>query len=128
VHAILKGKKIPAELKELENQDIFVSANASAWQKHETMVEWVEKIWKPHAAHFKRSLLIFDQLKVHMMPEILKLLEDCQTDVLLVPAGLTFYAQPADVYINGPLKEKLRWNWEEHMTSQKHEGKSKVTY
>ena len=49
----------------------------------------------------------------------LKELEECNTDVLFIPPGLTFYLQPCDVYINKPLENKIRASWEAFMQSQR---------
>jgi len=104
---ILKGKKIPREIQELEADDLVVSSNNSAWMNDEMFRKWINTVWRPHAARYPRSLLIMDRFRVHSKPANLSLLEEMKTDVLLIPAGLTFFSQPCDVYINKVLKKKL---------------------
>ena len=66
----------------------------------------------------QRTLLILGRFRVHEKPELRKLLEECGTDVVFVPAGLTFFCQPLDAYVNGPLKRNIRRHWEQNMISQ----------
>lgn len=119
IFSILRGKKVPIELRALESVDIFLDANESAWMKVDSFLRWIEHIWAPYSSHFSRTLLIMDRFKVHYNPEVLKKLEELNTDVVFVPRGLTFYTQPCDVYLNGPLKQKMRTYWQAHMASQK---------
>jgi len=115
---VLKGKKIPREVQALEDGDLFVVSNSSAWITEETFMIWIQKIWRPHASQSPRSLLILDRFRVHMKQSVLNQFNDLNTDVLFVPPGLTFYVQPCDVYINKGLKERVRMSWVEFMASQ----------
>jgi len=45
------------------------------------------------------------------------MLTSYQIDVLFIPRGLTYMLQPLDVFINKPMKDKLRDKWEEYMQS-----------
>jgi hypothetical protein len=76
---------------------------------------WIEKIWKPHALKFKRSLLLLDQFRVHRLDKYTRIFENLCTDVLFIPPGLTSRLQPLDVLVNKPLKDALRSNWELYM-------------
>jgi len=58
-----------------------------------------------------------DSFKVHTSPSALKKLEELNTDVLIIPGGLTFYTQPLDVYVNGPVKARIKQYWQDYMIS-----------
>ena len=66
-------------------------------------LEWISSVWKPHAAKFKKTLLILDLFSVHKIESVKKILEQCKTDLLYIPAGLTSKLQPLDLYVNKPL-------------------------
>jgi len=108
---VLKGKKIPREVQAIEDDDLIVSANSSAWINEETFLQWIQKVWRPHATNHARNLLIMDRFRVHEKESALKVLEEVNTDVLFIPRGLTFYLQPCDVYINKVVKERIRQLW-----------------
>lgn len=64
-----------------------------------------------------------DQFRVHKTQKILEKLNSMNTDVLLIPPGLTFFIQPCDVYLNGPLKRKMRDLWQTYMIETKEDPK-----
>jgi len=116
---VLKGKTVPQDLQGIQGTNLFLSSNDNAWISEELFLKWITWICKPRTHEFKRSLLIMDQFRVHKMTSVLKELEDCQTDVLFIPAGMTFYLQPCDVYLNKPLKEYVKGAWQAFMLAQK---------
>ena len=128
LYIILKGKKIPREIQEMEADDLVVSSNTNAWMNDETFRKWIETIWRPHAARFQRSLLIMDRFRVHQKPAIVSLLAEMNTDCLFIPAGLTFFVQPCDVYVNKVLKEKIRQAWIEFIAAQIKEGETGLAF
>ena len=101
----------------LQNENLRLAANNSAWMDIKSFENWIETIWAPYSKKFLRTVIIMDHFRVHTNPQILQKLSDLNTDVLLVPPGLTFYVQPLDVYVNGPVKRKLRESWEEYMVN-----------
>ena len=61
----------------------------------------------------KKSLLVYDMFKTHLMESIKKKLQDHNTDVAIIPGGLASQLQPLDVSLNKPFKEKARVMWSE---------------
>ena len=116
---VLKGKKVPADLENLETERLILSSSDNAWINEDLFLKWISRVWKPYAHNIPRSLLILDQFRVHMMPSILKELEDCRTDVVFVPKGMTFFSQPCDVFLNKPLKDGVRACWRDFILDQK---------
>ena len=106
---------MPKDIIGLANENLVFAANDSAWMNLGAFEEWINKIWTPSRNQFRRSLLIMDSFQVHKVPRILEKLKELNTDVLIIPPGLTFYTQPVDVYINGPIKQHLRQSWQNYM-------------
>jgi len=84
----------------------------------EIFLEWISQAWKPYAARFDRSLLLLDMFRAHKTEAVLAKFEECRTDVLIIPAGLTYYCQPVDVYVNKPVKERVRSLWQNYIAGQ----------
>lgn len=61
----------------------------------------------------------YDQFRIHKMSSVLEKLEQLQTDVIFVSRGMTFYYQPVAIFVNKPLKEKIRSLWQHYMAEQK---------
>lgn len=116
---VIKGKKIPVDLQQFEDPQVVITSSENAWITEETFIQWIDRVWKPYTHHFTRSLLIMDQYRVHKTDRVLSLLQENKTDVVFVPTGLTFFSQPCDVYVNKPLKEKVKNLWQDHMLNQK---------
>jgi len=57
---VIKGKKLPREIAEIENPDLVVTANPSAWMTEEAFLLWIDRIWKAFAQSFPRTLLLMD--------------------------------------------------------------------
>lgn len=116
---MVKGKKIPQDIVDLESPQLVLASSENAWVTEEGFLKWISRVWKPYSHQFERSLLIMDQFRVHKMESILKELEDCRTDVIYIPTGLTYFCQPCDVYVNKPLKGKVKDLWQAFMLQQK---------
>ena len=107
-----KAKKVPKDIIGLANENLMFTANDAAWMNFGAFEEWINKIWTPYGGQFRRSLLIMDSFQVHKIPRNLEKLKELNTDMLIIPSDLTFYIQPVDVYINGPIKQHLRQSWQ----------------
>ena len=103
------------ELIIIDTNKIELHSQPKAWMSKELMFEWISNVIEPYCRSFDRSLLILDRFKVHAMPEVVKKLNDLNIDVVFIPAGLTFILQPLDVYINKPLKDAMKDEFEKFM-------------
>ena len=56
------------------------------------------------------------------MASVMSELSKCNTDIVYIPVGMTFYLQPCDVYLNKPLKEKIKALWQSYMLDQMKES------
>ena len=74
-------------------------------------VDWVKRAWG--TLNFGRRMLVWDAYRCHLMPSVKKVVnKDTNTDLSIIPGGLTSLVQPADVSWNKPFKEayKARYN------------------
>ena len=79
------------------------------------MLKWIDQVWSNHANQFEKSLLVLDQFSVHKLATVKKRLQELNTDIILIPPGLTCKLQPLDVYVNKPLKDQLRKLWSSYI-------------
>ena len=56
--------------------------------------------------------------KAHLVKTVKKELNDINTDVAIIPGGLTNQLQPLDVSINKPFKEKVKTVWSNWMAGE----------
>ena len=93
---------------------IVVHVHEKGWMDKAGMKIWIDKVWKRHPGGLlKKSLLVYDRFKTHLIDCIKKRLEDHNTDVAVIPGGLTSQLQPLDVSLNKPFKEHVRIMWSE---------------
>ncbi|GFV28193.1 DDE-1 domain-containing protein [Trichonephila clavipes] len=74
---------------------------------------WIKNIWqrRPGALRNPQSLLVWDMFRFHLTDNTKKLLTECNTDIAVIPGGLTSLVQPLDVCINKPFKQNLKRQW-----------------
>ena len=79
---------------------------------------WIDKVWgkRPGELGRRKSLLVWDAFRVHLtdVPKTI-LREDHDTDIAVIPGGLTSVVQPLDVCLNMPFKGHLRVKWTQWM-------------
>lgn len=111
---IFKRKTMP---KETIPPQVLVHVHEKGWMDENGMKIWIDKVWKcrPGGLLKPKSLLCYDMFKAHLVDSIKKRLEDHNTDVAIIPAGLTSQLQPLDVSLNKPFKENVRTLWSEWM-------------
>ncbi|KAG0415830.1 hypothetical protein HPB47_006998 [Ixodes persulcatus] len=88
-----------------------VTASKNGWMTSEKFKEWLTKVWGPNTDDVRR-LLVLDQAPIHKTQAAKDAIQECDTDIVYVPAGCTSLLQPADVFWNKPFKANLRRTWE----------------
>ena len=111
---ICKRKTMP---KEPIPSQIVVHVREKGWMDQVGMKLWNEKVWRRHEGGLlkKKSILVYDMFKTHLMDSIFFKLRDHNTDVAIIPGGLTSQLQPLDVSLNKPFKEKVCVMWSERI-------------
>ena len=65
-------------------------------------------------------MLVLDSFRCHRMSTIKAQLKQDNTDLVIIPGGLTRLLQPLDVSVNKPMKDALRQRWNQWLTSDEH--------
>ena len=54
----------------------------------------------------QHCLLVFDSFKAHITDDVMEALETANASVVVLPGGCTSKAQPVDVSLNQPIKDR----------------------
>jgi hypothetical protein len=104
------SKKGPIRVKELKEligypDGIKYTTQNKAWMDEETMLEWIEAVWKPFTKErLGLFLLILDEAKAHMTAKVVQAISKCRTILEIIPGGYTSKLQVLDVGVNRPFK------------------------
>lgn len=80
---------------ELNTPGVVVALSKNGWLNEGLMKDWVQRVWE--IINFSQRMLVWDAYKWHITPDIRNLVErQANTDVSLIPGGLTKHLQPAD--------------------------------
>ena len=98
---------------------IVVRAQRKGWMDEDGINFWLEKVWnqRPGAVFQKRSMLVWGMFAAHLKDNVKSKAAKMQTDLCVIPGGLTFQLQPLDVCLNKPFKDRMRQLWTEWMAS-----------
>ncbi|CAG8788336.1 9863_t:CDS:2, partial [Dentiscutata erythropus] len=87
---------------------IVVRTNRSGYMNSDEMIFWIENIWNRRAplSINPRSLLVLDAFSGHLTDSVKNRFNEKNTNMAVIPEGLTKKLQPLDVYINKSFKDK----------------------
>ena len=107
---IFKRKLMP---KEKFPKGIIVHVHPKGWMDEEGCKIWIAKVWRSRPGGLKKekSLLVWDMFRSHRVDSVIKSVRLSNTDVAVIPGGLTSVLQPLDVSLNKPFKDRLREKW-----------------
>lgn len=115
---IFKRKTMP---KEKFPSGVVVHVHPKGWMDENGMHIWLDQCWKrrPGGGYVNaRSLLVWDQFRAHLVDSVKrKTKRTYNTDIAVIPGGLTSVLQPLDVSVNHPFKVRLRELWSAWMAS-----------
>ena len=115
---IFKRKTMP---KEKFPAGVVVHVHPKGWMDEQGMHIWLDKCWarRPGGGLTNaRSLLVWDQFRGHLVDSVKRRTKRTHnTDIAVIPGGLTSVLQPLDVSVNHPFKCKLRELWSAWMAS-----------
>uniref|UniRef100_A0AAQ5WZQ5 HTH CENPB-type domain-containing protein n=2 Tax=Amphiprion ocellaris TaxID=80972 RepID=A0AAQ5WZQ5_AMPOC len=117
---IFKRNTLP---KEKFPAGVIVKANQKGWMDEEKMKEWLSEVYvkRPHGFfHASPSLLICDSMRVHLTATVKNQVQQMNSELAIIPGGLTKELQPLDIAVNRAFKVKLRTAWERWMTDGEH--------
>jgi len=100
-----------------------------SYMDRKEMGKWVTYILRPFAAKLpsdKRGLLLLDNFKGHISPEIEKNINCYRFDVLKLPPNTTKYLQPLDLSTNRSLKSLYSEKWENYLANLEEDDLTKA--
>jgi len=101
-------------------EDCLYMVQENAWMDEHIMRDWVHCVLKPYvemAPEHVIPLLFLDSYCCHMMPSVVRKIEELGVEVQRIPAGCTSHCQLVDVGINKPFKNHMRHVWEAWIVS-----------
>ncbi|KAK6299839.1 hypothetical protein J4Q44_G00298720 [Coregonus suidteri] len=99
---IFKRKTLP---KENFQAGVVIKASPKGWMDEEKMTP---------------SLLIYDSMRAHITNAVKKQVKQTNSELAVIPGGLTKELQPLDIGVNRTFKARLRAAWEQWMTEGEH--------
>lgn len=110
---ILKRKTIPKN--EKFPNDVIIRANQNGWMTADLMTEWIRIVWhrRPGGLRRPRNMLVLDAFKGHLTDSVKEELKRSNTDLVIIPGGMTSQLQPLDVSVNKPFKSYLHQAYDE---------------
>ena len=107
---IFKRKTIP---KINNKHGVVVSAQQKGWMDSEQMKVWIEKVWHAWIGDLgrRKSLLVYDSFEAHVTDTVKASFKRENTELAVIPGGLTSLLQPLDVSLNKPFKHGVRKQW-----------------
>ena len=93
---IFKRKTVP---KINNKHGVVVSAQEKGWMNLDQMKVWIEKAWRSRIGGLRRrrSLLVYDAFEAHVTDPVKAAFKRENTDLAVIPGGLTSLLQPLDV-------------------------------
>ena len=88
----------------------------NTWMDESVMLQWVDRVLKPWSETVPETIvpyLLLDSYKVHLMTTVTRQIESLGIEVDHIPGGCTGLAQPIDVRIGKPFKNRVRHKWED---------------
>ena len=72
------------------------------------MLFWIENVWvKRTRLSNPQSLLVLDSFSAHIVESVKRRFREKNTDIAVIPGGLTSRLQPLDVSVNKSFKTKV---------------------
>ena len=70
---------------------------------------WIENVWTQRARRINnpKSLLVLDAFSAHRTDTVKRRIDRKNTDIAIIPGGLTSRLQPLDVSMNKSFKSKV---------------------
>jgi hypothetical protein len=105
------------KLKETTPPGWMLAVNDKAWMREDLMITWLQTVIKPYTDK-RPCLLVMDSFAAHLTPAVRQEMERLNVTPAVIPGGCTCKAQPLDVVLNKPLKDRIRGYWCDHMAAQ----------
>ena len=78
---------------------------------------WINKVWCARPGGLSKKIVL-DSFSGHLTDHVKRQLQQQNTEMAVIPGGLTSVTQPLDVCVNKPFKDKLREKWNSWMINE----------
>ena len=99
---ILKRKTLPKS--EAFPKDVIDRAQEKGWITEELMLEWLKTVCGRRTFLNQPSMLVIDAFKGHLTDAVKNQLRKMNSELVVMPGGMTSVLQPMGVSINKPFK------------------------
>uniref|UniRef100_A0A8C4QJK3 HTH CENPB-type domain-containing protein n=1 Tax=Eptatretus burgeri TaxID=7764 RepID=A0A8C4QJK3_EPTBU len=116
-YVVFKRKTLP---KDKFPAGVIVRVQQKGWMDEGLVQDWVHMVWSSRrdgSLSRQRSMLVLDAFRCSKTDDIKALLHRTNTDLVIIPGGMTSLLQPLDVSINKPFKDGLRRCWSDWIIS-----------
>ena len=99
---------------------LVVKCQPKGWMDESLMKEWIKQVWLRRVGGLRktRALMVWDSFSAHLTDDIKEAMRRENTDLAVIPGGLTSMLQPLDVSINKSFKSKMRAKWQQWFLSE----------
>lgn len=95
--------------------------------REDTMIRWVKEVLKPYTQR-RPCLLVIDSFSAHITSKVRAELNKINAYPAVIPGGCTSKAQPLDVAVNKPFKDRIRKSWTMFMQEQQEASESTMNF
>ena len=95
--------------------------------REDVMILWVKEILRPYTQR-RPALLVMDSFSAHITAKVRAELDRINAYPAIIPGGCTSKAQPLDVVINKPNKDRIRKFWTLFMQDRQAQAKDSLTF
>ena len=111
-HTIFKEKLGPRVIKNIMcPPNVLVTASTNGWMTANVYHWWLNTVYGTNMA--ARRVLLIGNYKAHMTGDESKRIvdENCNSELIFIPASCTSLVPPMDVLVNRPFKQHMRDLW-----------------
>jgi len=103
---------------------VSLEEKPKGWMTSQLMKDWLLVVWnrRPGAVLRKQGMLVMDVFKGHLTPEIEATItgSSMNTDLVIIPGGVTVQLQVLDVVVNKLFKDHLKQLYSEWLLKGDH--------
>ena len=117
---IFKRKSLP---KMNNKHGVVVPAQEKCWMDADQIKIWIDKVWlwRLGVLRGRRILLVYDVFEAHVTESVKAAIARENTNLAVIPVGLTSLFQPLDVSLNKSFRDNVRRRWMQWIADRIHE-------
>ncbi|KAM8924010.1 LOW QUALITY PROTEIN: uncharacterized protein RCH25_008770 [Pelodytes ibericus] len=106
-YVVLKRRTMP---KEILPSGVIVQVQKKGCMDESLVLDWLKVVWRRHQGIQckRRGMLVLDAFRGHLTPKVKKHIGKMNTDLVVIPGGMTSRLQVLDVVVYRPFKDYLK--------------------